>query len=340
MKKPIDDKLTTQQWIIKEAGDEYYYIISRCNGLYIDVPGGSTENNPQIQMYEGNGTNAQKFKFEKINEKVEGEKVLEDGVYKINTALNEFKCIDVSGGYYDNGVNVQIWDRSNVQQQKFQLKYNENEKYYEIKSVNSGKVLDVQSNGKIDGTNVWQYESNGSDAQKWIIKKAGNDYYYIIAANSYLYLDVNAAKTDNGTNIQIYEGNGTNAQKFKFEKITMIETDSYNIQSKQDRTKVIDIDAGSINESANVQIWEFDGVNQQVFRVEYIDNTYCKIIAKHSNKVLTVRDGNVVQQEYKNIDSQKWSFEIAGNGYYKIKSKESVFPPTIHEDINPMTMLS
>lgn len=26
-----------QQWIIKEAGDGYYYVISKCNGLYIDI---------------------------------------------------------------------------------------------------------------------------------------------------------------------------------------------------------------------------------------------------------------------------------------------------------------
>ena len=318
-----DNESTVQQWIIKETGDGYFYIIARCNGLFIDIPGGNVENTPSIQMYEGNGTDAQKFKFEKASQEIESQKLLEDGVYKISTALDQEKCIDISCGSYKNEANVQIWDKDNVQQQKFQITYNEQQNNYEIKSVNSGKVLDVQSNGKEDGTNVWQYEGNGTDAQKWILQSAGNGYYYIVAVNSYLYLDVDAGNTRNGTNIQIYEGNETNSQKFKIEKTKMIDPDSYNIAIKQDENKVIDIDAGSMEDGANVQIWTFDSVNQQIFKIEYIDDTYCKITARHSNKVLTVQKDNVIQTEYNEKDEQLWNFEIAGEGYYKVKSKSS-----------------
>lgn len=318
-----DKGSTMQQWIIKDAGDGYFYIIAKCNGLFIDIPGGNAEKNPIIQMYEGNGTDAQKFKFVKANQEIENTQLLEDGVYKIKSALNNSKCIDVSDGSYANGANVQIWNNDNVQQQKFEITYNTKQNYYEIKSVNSGKVLDVQSNGKTDGANVWQYESNNTDAQKWILQSAGNGYYYIIAVNSYLYLDVNGGNTNNGTNVQIYEGNETNSQKFKFEKTKMIDSDSYNIAAKQDESKVIDIAAGSTKDGANVQIWSFDSVNQQIFKIEYIDDTYCKITARHSNKVLTVQSGNVVQTEYNGKEEQLWSFEVAGNGYYKIKSKST-----------------
>ena len=323
IQKSEDKNSTMQQWIIKDAGDGYFYIISKCNGLFIDIPGGNVENNPVIQMYEGNGTDAQKFKFVKANQEIEEGQVLENGVYKIKSALNNNKCVDVSDGSYDSGANVHIWDNCNVQQQKFEITYNAKQNYYEIKSVNSGKVLDVQSKGKADGSNVWQYEANNTDAQKWILQSAGNGYYYIIAVNSYLCLDVSSGNTNNGTNVQIYEGNETKSQMFKFEKAKMIDSDSYNITLKQDENKVIDVDAGSTLDGANVQIWTFDSVNQQIFKIEYIDDKYCRITARHSDKVLTVEKNNVVQTEYDGADKQLWSFEIAGSGYYKIKSKST-----------------
>ena len=323
VQNPQDNEATIQQWIIKDAGDGYFYIIARCNGLVIDIPGGDLSGNPTIQMYEGNKTDAQKFKLVKSEQEIEGEQLIEDGVYKIKSVLSNDKYIDVSAGSYDNGANVQLWTNDNVQQQKFQLTYNKKENYYEIMSVNSGKVLDVQSNGKDDGSNVWQYESNNTKAQKWVLQNAGNGYYYIVAANSYLYLDVKSGNSSNGANIQIYEGNETNSQKFKFEKTKMIDSDSYNIAAKQDESKVIDIAAGSTKDGANVQIWSFDSVNQQIFKIEYIDDTYCKITARHSNKVLAVQSGNVVQTEYNGNEEQLWSFEVAGNGYYKIKSKST-----------------
>ena len=318
-----DSESTIQQWVIKDAGDGYFYIIARCNGLVMDIPGGDISGNPTVQMYEGNETNAQKFKLVKAEQEIEGEQLIEDGVYKIKSILSNNKYIDVSAGSYDNGANVQLWTNDNVQQQKFQLTYNKKEKYYEIMSVNSGKVLDVQSNGKDDGSNVWQYEENNTDAQKWILQSAGNGNYYIVAYNSYLYLDVNGGNASNGANVQIYEGNETNSQKFKFEKTKMIDSDSYNIAIKQDENKVIDIDAGSMEDGANAQIWTFDSVNQQIFKIEYIDDTYCKIIARHSDKVLTVENDNVVQAEYNGKEEQLWSFEVAENGYYKIKSKST-----------------
>ena len=318
-----NNESTIQQWIIKDAGEGYFYIIARCNGLFIDIPGGDISGNPTIQMYEGNETDAQKFKFIKADQEIVGEQLLEDGVYKIKSVLSNNKYIDVSAGSYDNGANIQLWTNDNVQQQKFQLTYNKKENYYEIMSVNSGKVLDVQSNGKDDGANVWQYEGNNTDAQKWVLQSAGDGYYYIVACNSYLYLDIKDGNASNGINVQIYEGNETSSQKFKFEKTKMIDSDSYNISIKQDESKVIDIDAGSMDNGANVQIWTFDSVNQQIFKIEYVDDTYCKIIAKHSDKVLTVQGDNVVQNDYNGNDKQLWSFEIAGDGYYKVKSKST-----------------
>ncbi len=315
------NKTKAQQWMIQETGDGYYNIISKCNYLFLDLHGASTKNGTNIQVYEPNGTKAQKFKFQKINSNTCG-KVLENGIYKISSGLNSKKVLDVSGGSTRNGANLQIWNSDNVQQQKFQITYNSNGKYYEIKALHSNKVLDVAANGKTDGTNIWQYAGNNSNAQKWVLKDAGNGYFYIIAAYSGLYLDVAAANTANGTNVQVYTGNGTKAQKFKFNKIKMVDNGNYQIVMRQNHNKALDISGGSYDDNVNLQIWDKVNVSQQIFNIRAIDNTYYKIIAKHSKKVLTVNsNNNVVQATDKNTDNQKWLFESLGNGYYRIKSK-------------------
>ena len=43
VQNPENAESTIQQWIIKDAGDGYFYIIARCNGLYIDIPNGIVE---------------------------------------------------------------------------------------------------------------------------------------------------------------------------------------------------------------------------------------------------------------------------------------------------------
>ena len=54
-----------QRWIIRDAGDGYYYIISALSGYYVDLNGGIAEPRRNIAQYTYNTSNAQKWKFEK-----------------------------------------------------------------------------------------------------------------------------------------------------------------------------------------------------------------------------------------------------------------------------------
>ena len=57
-----------QQWLLRDYGDGVVSIISKINGLYLDVDNANTNNGANIQVYQGNGTNAQKFKLYEYNE--------------------------------------------------------------------------------------------------------------------------------------------------------------------------------------------------------------------------------------------------------------------------------
>jgi len=57
------DGTVAERWLIRNAGNGYYYIVSSINGKYLDVSGANTANGTNIQVYDSNGTNAQKWRF-------------------------------------------------------------------------------------------------------------------------------------------------------------------------------------------------------------------------------------------------------------------------------------
>ena len=115
-------------------------------------------------MSNPNNRNNQKFKITEYIYETPQPDALEDGIYQI--VLKNNKVLDISNGTYSNNGNLQIWDNTRVQQQKFMVKQIEHTGYYEIVNVNSGKAIDVASGSQKAYTNVAQYDRNNTDAQK------------------------------------------------------------------------------------------------------------------------------------------------------------------------------
>ena len=327
-----------QKWVIKDAGNGNYSIIAKCNGLYVDVHNGIAANFTNIQMCDGNGLNAQKFKFEKVAGNtqvpskpiVTGTKTIDDGTYVIRSAIDNKYVLNVAGASKENEANVELREYTNRDQSKFKVTYL-GDGFYSIIAKHSNKSLDVKYAETAVGTNVWQYDWNNSDPQKWVIKDVGNGYYSIISKCNGLYVDVYNANAANGTNIQMCDGNGLNAQKFKFEKVTtgeeVIEDGIYVISSALNPKFVLDVEGASIYNGANVQLYEYSAVAQKRFKVTNLGNGYYSIIAQHSNKSLDVKYAetaigtNVWQWEWNGSDPQQWMIKAAGDGYYNIVSK-------------------
>ncbi len=318
---------SAQQWEIRDAGDGSYYIVSRCNGLFLDVASGQIKNGTNIQVYAGNGTNAQKFKFKKYEEP---KQIIENGTYTIASKLKSNYILDVANSSRENCANIQLWQNSGVENQRFSITY-VGDGYYKITSVYSKKVLDVKGGGKESGTNVQQYDYNYSSAQQWEIRDAGDGSYYIVSRCNGLFLDVSAGQAKNGANVQVYAENGTNAQKFKIEKYEApkqtIEDGIYIISTKLNNDYVLDISEASKENGANVQLWKNSNVEQQKFKVTYEKDGYYCITNMNSKKVLDVDNGsgksgtNVKQYQTNNSTAQKWEIRKAEDGSYYIISK-------------------
>ncbi len=196
-----------QCWRFIDAGNGSYYIQSKL-GTVLDIVSGAIYAGNNVQTYMLNETNAQKWKLSKLNYAD-----IAEGTYTIQTALSTNKVLDVLNGSYDNGANIQIYDKNGTSAQNFVIKKISDHEY-QIACEKSGKALDVAGASTSAGANVWQYSKNNSNAQRWRFIDAGNGYYYIVS-NLGNVLDINCAGTANGTNVQTYTLNKSNAQKWK-----------------------------------------------------------------------------------------------------------------------------
>lgn len=199
-----DSGNANQQWYIKSAGDGWFYLMCKCNHRYMDV----NANNWNVQMWEGNGTDAQKFKF--IASDPSATQSVEDGNYYILSTVDTSYCIDVDGNSFGDNANISLYKLLRHDNQVFGFTYLGNG-YYRIINKQSKKALEA---GTSTSRNVFQNSWNGSDAQKWIVKDVGNNTFSMVNKETGLYLDLTNREATNSKNIQVFVGNGTPAQQW------------------------------------------------------------------------------------------------------------------------------
>ena len=210
-----------QQWVIVDLGNGYYNIVSKSANKYLTVYRGGTSNCTNIEINSYIGDNSQQFKFNKIEDEIAElvpQKTIEDGIYEIETGVDQNKALEVIDASHISGANVQIYNKNNnAECQRVNVKYLGNG-YYTLTFVHSGMLLDVSNGGTDDHTNVWQCRENGADAQQWMILDLNNGYYKIVSKSAKKYLTVANGGTANCTNIEINSKDIENTQKFKFIK--------------------------------------------------------------------------------------------------------------------------
>ena len=222
-----------QQWIIKKA-DKGFYIVTK-DGKHMDLYMGKLDNNTNVQVFSFHGESNQKFKFIKTADGVSS-KTIENGIYRISTALSSDMFLDVNGASSENYTNIQLWYRNSSKAQKFKITYLSNGYYKIVPLVDLNKSIDVAGGSDKNGTNLYIYDNYNIIGQQWIIKDTADGYYNIISNAGGNYIDVAEGSTSNGTNILMWQGNGSQNQKFKFIKSEM-------------ETRVVDVSAwqGDIN---------------------------------------------------------------------------------------------
>ncbi len=253
---------------------------------------------------------------------------IETAMYKITSALNSNKVIDVVGRKSTNKTNIDLYTSNNSTAQRFLIKYVSNG-YYKIENAFSLKVLDVANGKAKNNNNVWQFNYNGSNAQLWKIQRNNDGTYTFISKLGNFALDIKGAKTNNKTNIQIYKDNGSKAQKFYLIKDnnltatqTLVNNRSYTISTSLSNNKVLDIAGGKVNNKVNIQLYKNNNTLAQKYKITHVRDGYYKIINVKSKKVLDVKNAspsnksNVWQYSYNGSSAQLWKIQQNSDGTY------------------------
>ena len=300
------ESLNSKNTISADIAEETYIIKSALNQDYVlDVNGGAKTDGANVQLYERNDTNAQKWKIEKIDNRY----------YKI-TSVGSNKVLDVYAAQKTAGTNVWQYEFNNSDAQKWIIQKNSDNTYSIISKCN-GLCLDVDCGLAQNGSNIQVYNGNGTKAQKFILENVeDNDQ-----SEDTEKIEKEEKRENNNISVEPIK-----EEQKQIESHKTIEDGTYIIETAVSSNYVLDVSGGSKENEANVQIYEKNSTTSQKFKVEYIDGYYV-ITAQCSNKVLDVYCGlkkagtNVWQYEYNNTDAQKWIIQKNSDDTYSIISK-------------------
>lgn len=270
----------------------------------VDISGASTSDSTTIQLYSGNGSKAQQFKFSKQS----------DGSYVI-TNVNSDKALDVRGAAAGNNSVVQQYAINGTNAQRWFIR--DSGAGYYLQSALGNWVLDLSGGNTSNGTAIRLYAPNGTQAQRFVVSSSEVSVPVNAAVNiksagkSNLVFDVPGASTANSARIQLYAANGTNAQKFRFQQIG---NGTYNIVNVNSG-KVLDVYGASASNGAVLQQYDSNGTVAQQWTVRNYGDGKISLMSVNANKAIDVPganySSNVALQLYSPNDTaaQQWIIE-------------------------------
>lgn len=164
-----------------EIEEGYYRIHSKLNYNFVfDVLNDSQEAGANLQVYEINNSNAQKFK---ITKRV-------DGTYKIAN-IRSGKVADVLGATFQNGTNIQMWDDADNAAQKWTFTKRDNNSY-SIYLAATNFVIDLTGANASNGGNIqiWEYVE-GSTQELWVLEKLDEEIIRYEGIEDYIAEQIN-----------------------------------------------------------------------------------------------------------------------------------------------------
>lgn len=244
-----------QRWFFYENRS---ILLAKNAGKCLDLEGSRLDNGTNVQLWGCNNSDAQRWVFDGTTQQV-------------RSGINFTKCLDLRNGHSINwenmagvssinGYNVQLWDCSDVESQKWHIEdattavladtFN---RIHLVKAPN--KCIDVQKADTENGSNIQLYHCHHADSQYWYFD--GNTIRYY--ANKDKCLDLSNSGIDNGTNIQLWDCNGTDAQRWTYDGMTR------SFRSWVHGAKCIDVLYSNTDDNTNIQLWDCNGSDAQQF---------------------------------------------------------------------------
>lgn len=202
--KPYIDKLAAQIPPIPGL-EEMKAEIDKFKAAFAEVNKAYDKLNAQYEKY----TNYEKIIAKNLNKIrggcMEGTAFFIQSVQEYGKSNKGFLDVPSNDPIYEQGQNIQVWD----------LGDKSNDRLFYIEDIGNGYVkispahavtigyLDVSGNNSADGTNIHLWDNNNSNAQKFKLKKLGNNKYKIVNANGKVLCLANRS-SENGSNVHIW----------------------------------------------------------------------------------------------------------------------------------------
>ena len=303
--------------------DGVYVIKSALNEKYVvDVKYGKADNGLNIQMYESQGGNNQKFTITHLG----------DGYYSIRP-LHSNSSLDVEASGKTNGTNIIQWKYNGTDNQKWIIK-DIGDGLFNIISKANGLYLDIPNSKCYNEANVQVWKGHGGINQKFRLELQSVSYmegsktiddgtYSIVSkANPEKVIDVPESSTKRGTQLTVFKNNETKNQLFN---IKYLNNGAY-IISNVNSQKYFDVECSSVANKTRVLQWDkTENINQQ-WIIKDAGDGYFYIVSKVNNLYLTSSNGYIYTELPANSDYQKFKFVDIN------KKEEQKEPEENHEE--------
>ena len=149
-------------------------------------------------------------KYEKINRI--------NGIYMIETALNENKIINFKYNEFKNKNYLLLNNKEGKNSELFEIEYQNDDGSYTIKSLSSNYFIGISDNVSIyrkeKSFSIGFYPKVEGKKQKWYFLTNKEPFYYIASADEFCALDVPWGQANDNSKIRCYTPNGTKSQMF------------------------------------------------------------------------------------------------------------------------------
>ena len=139
--------------LTSKVGDSSTYVM--------DVNSAVFESGTNVQIYENNNTNAQRFTFLASNT---------SGYYNIAPYSYTSLYLNISQASSSDGANIILYNGTDAENERFKLIRSNNSGYHYLRSF-YGTNIDVDGGTPANYQNVQNWTPNGTDAQNWKIEK-------------------------------------------------------------------------------------------------------------------------------------------------------------------------
>ena len=193
-----------QRWIVQDAGEadadghEYYTVVSKSSGLYLDVQGGRAGDGVNVWTWGATGGDGQRFTFERM---------VDEGWYTVGSGDDWRQCLDVVASSASDCANVTLYHATGGRNQKWRVTHIRGQ-VYRLESACSGRALDAA--GGAGHANVQQFTFWGNPWQEWRIDSDGRTWTLTNQATGEL-LDVQGGHAGDGVNVRTWEATGNNS---------------------------------------------------------------------------------------------------------------------------------